>query len=619
MKHIGSFLLLELRKFFIKKNVVIYLVFLAVLLGFLTIEKFSYNSTLEVKTKFQNFEKEKIKFYSLYSQYGGYGIRLFFLPSQMSMITSSNSEFVSKINSAEQLLIYDLIKGKNLFSDKSEGYMNFTGFLFLIGCLYALFYGYNSTKDKEFLQFVSSLVGHKKSFFFTHISRLITLNLLLFMSISISLLWLLIIQGDLLINYHLLVFFIVSSMLLTFFYVAGSIGNTLKKNVFPLICFYFVVIFLIPWSVTKATKIIASNIKSNYVLELEKSKSIFSLENETLKRIGIIPSGDVASKKIKEIVNEFVKNEHGYLNESENLLRNQILETIKLNHFLSSLFPSSFYLSFVNEISSLGYRNFIDFYSYTQKTKIEFFDFFIKKKFYEKSVPGEIESYIQDDENVFVAKSRFPYYFILGFCFCLLYIAILSLISYKRFEIYLFDGSQKNKSQKPKVEKLALSDGKCMACLTSQNHIKSNIFKTFYAQSQTNFFRRTFIYICHYDYFPNAKLKHILDFFFTLLDKPQNYEKFENIIDKQYQNLSYRSKITVLFYIIKIIGCKTIIFNEIERDLTEEELVYLVDNIQSFKNDNSLLYLSRNIYFVSKLVDSDNDFIIPDDFNSLNI
>lgn len=105
---------------------------------------------------------------------------------------------------------------------------------------------------------------------------------------------------------------------------------------------------------------------------------------------------------------------------------------IQFFYKLSLVFPTTFYHSTANEISSKGYKNFLEFFSYILNLKEKFGRFIIDKRYY--SEDSKVISFVKADENMFYAQSRLPNYFWLGVALIFLYSIGLVFLSYFLFK-----------------------------------------------------------------------------------------------------------------------------------------------------------------------------------------
>ncbi|MDQ1350153.1 MAG: hypothetical protein QG657_454 [Acidobacteriota bacterium] len=439
MKLFRVFFGLELRRFLCIRNIIIFLLFLAIAFYFLQ-EGIKRQQLVEKnKQTFIEIEKMKVKQYMLYTQYGTYGVRLMFLPSTLSILFNNSGHFsnlISNFDSGERLNIYNLFKGKTLFTEKSGVLMDFSGFTLLLGSLFALYFGYEALHHRKYLEFLSDFPhynNYRKVFFPIIGSRFVILLLLLFITGGCAL-------GLLKLNSvalfgtdyrHLLIYLGVLFLILLFFFSLGTVISRLKTKsvaIITIIGLFFLFIFIIPWTIDKIISGKAAGMTDSYYLELEKLKIVMDFEKRAYEEIGIFRSGKKAPPAVTGLVESYWKEDFKKIEGLEKKLENEMKDNIRDYQVLSMFFPSTFYLSVGNEISSRGYDNFLTFYQYTRDLRDRFVRFYFDKKFYTDHT--DIESFVKGNENLFQARSRLPVTFAGGILITILYTVVFFIASW---------------------------------------------------------------------------------------------------------------------------------------------------------------------------------------------
>ncbi len=401
----------ELKRILRKQNLKIILGVFLLLCALIYDGMHKFNSIMKDKTEFQKSEKEKVMSYGRYSQYGGYGIRLIFIPTNFFIISSDAFNIpVSNINTGERLTIFKSLKGKN-YRDR-QGFMDFCGFILLLGSLSGLIIGYKTSNRQEYLKFIASFSSPIKSIFVSSIIRLILLNFIFLFVISVSFLFPLI-KGINLFNIYFILTFILT---LSFFFSLGVIVGHSKRSKRSIILAlsYLCFVLLVPWMIDKFDEIQISDIKSVYNFEQEAQKLLMNVERQLTKRFGTFKSGKYTlPAEIRREVRAALNKEFKEIFDAENRRKETILGKIKVYQLLSALSPVSFYQSVESEMRG-GELSFIDFYSFALKKKYEFIEFYFIKRFCEPQKPGKVESFIKGNENLYYAKNWLPYGFVLG-------------------------------------------------------------------------------------------------------------------------------------------------------------------------------------------------------------
>jgi hypothetical protein len=473
---------LEWKRFFNRRNIFIFLSFSLFSLYFVQEGIHDFKSLADSKLKFQEIEKVKVGQYTHYRQYGSYGFRLLAFPSPLSIFFANSgafTEMASHLDSGEILQIYHSYTGKNLFLERRGDFKDFSGIILLLGSILALYFGYNSFRYRDYLKYLSDCSNLKSIVFSIIIARaFILIFFFLFLAVAgVALLW---INGLALFGpdyLHLLRYVIVMLLMLLFFFISGTVSGCIKSTIIGVITItvlWFVSLFLLPGIISQLVFKRAENITLNYQLELKKLKTLMSYEQEYKRNFGTIPLGEKMPEAATEAVEGYLKNEFSEINRLEKGMIEEMNDNVRFYHRLASLFPSTFYQSVHNEVSSRGYKNFIDFYHYVHDLKGRFVRFFVDKTYYSGNW-GKVESFIQGDENIFHARSRLPYYFSLGLILTILYILSLFFLSYLLYRRSIFgmiklNGSNIKKKFSDITEfKIKLKRGKSYTLLSSED------------------------------------------------------------------------------------------------------------------------------------------------------
>ena len=440
MKTFYTVLLLEHRRIFSRRNIIILILFLLLCLYFIQAGVHHYKTIIQDKEKFLETERIKTDLYINYAIYGSYGFRLLFVPSPLSILFVNStviSELSSNVDVASLLSIYKFYKGRNLFAEKTGGFMDFSGIILLFGTLMVLYLGFETFLNKDYIRFLASFVHFKKLFFSVVGTRLILLIIYFFLLVISSIIVIGINQVRLLQNEyrHLNYYLLVMVLTLIFFFILGTVAGAIKSRFagfLMVIIVWFVFIFLIPGIIRSIISSSAENITSSYHLELEKLQAHMGFESRAIKKAGIIEESMENTQLEKDLMESYLENEFKAIQKLEKDMENEMKKNIDQFQKLSLIVPSGFYLSVSNEISSKGYKSFIYFFSYLQKLKKEFVRFYINKRFY--SNYEKVELFIKGEENIFYSLNVLPDYFVLGVILTVFYIIFLFIFSYYWFK-----------------------------------------------------------------------------------------------------------------------------------------------------------------------------------------
>jgi len=562
----------ELKRRLKLRDMLIFCAILLILLYFVNDAKDKYIQTVDNIEAFQKKEDLKRSQYFFYTQYGTYGISILFIPSPFSTLNLDPifDELLSNVNTVEKLDIYKSVKGRNFFSNKSD-IMIFSGFILFIGSFFSLLYGVASVKNKPYLRFFSSLSTSSKLFWASSVSRILLLITAYFILLGFSLLWLLMYGVNL---FQPQIFSLITSailLIISFFFFGCMIGSLKDKSIRLIIfgSFYFLSIILIPGMADKYTQDDSDDIEPLFLFELKNLELVMNVERRLYDQFGLSKSGEKASPELLAKIKEAIDNEFERIFAREEKMMAHILEKIKDRHTVSCFFPVLFYNSTNTEVSSCGDLSFIDFYSYSKKIKKEFLDFYVKKKFLEGSQPGQVESFVKKDENLFYAQSHLPYRFWFGILFNLIiYVGAGWIGAYFCFKRSLHPTPEKNSTEKVGIN---LKSGEDYHVDTDDYAAEDHIYNS--AAGKTKGFKgqinidgknivtgekHDVIYICSAaDIPPEIKVIDLLRLFKGLLNlsKSQVNELksgiCKGVLDKRFPELSPDIQLNLLFKI----GC----------------------------------------------------------------
>ncbi|MCK4761765.1 MAG: ABC transporter permease subunit [Candidatus Aminicenantes bacterium] len=645
MSPFKAFFSIESKRFFRLKNIAFLLIMLLLITYFVQSGIGEYKDSQKNKERFHEIEKFKVRQYINYTQYGTYGFRLLLISSPLSVLFNNSgviSELTSYVDSGERLKIYKSLKGENLFVEKADGFNDFSGIIFILGSLIALYFGYDSFRYKEYLKFLSSFIHHRKIFLCISISRIILLYLFFLFTTAFSL-------GLVKINgisfgrndyYCLLIYLSVILLLVLFFFAVGTFLGTSKSKIgsaAACIVIWFITIYFVTAAIDTLVHQQAKSITSTYELEMEKLKIFSQFEKKAIEKEGRYKPENRKSEKVHTLIETYWKDEFAKIQATETQMINEMRDRIEGFQRLSALFPTSFYLSVSNEISSRGFNNFIEFYSYVQELKRQFIRFYLNKKFY--SNHEKVESFVKDEENLFYAGSTLPRYFGLGLALNIFYIIVLFAFSYSGFKKSLFNIGEKKVRRYDKLH-IELKTGKVTACITSSQQLRELLYNFLSGKSKDFAGKieidgaaleiggknmKDFVYLCHPESIPpDIKVGDFTSFFVRLLRVPAGKAKKivgkKNLISNRKKGISElddAGKSDILFAPARLKKSKIFLINEIEKGMSQTFTNRLIENINKLLRQGVvILYLSSNLYFTAKISEK---MVVPDDEKIENI
>ncbi len=616
MSTFKTFFVFEFKRFFGVRNLITILLLLFFSLVFIQTGINEYEGMLGRKDKFQEFERTKVRQIINYSQYGAYGIRMLFVPAPISVLFFNSGvipeEMTSYVDSGERLKIYNSLKGKNIFDVKKFGFTDFSGILLFFGSLLALFYGYETFNNAEYLKFLSTLSSKNRVFLSMLFSRIIMM-LLLFLIIAASAL-LLIALNDLYVPINTYLFFFALSifLVLLFFFSIGTIIGTLKSKIIGIITLlscWFLLLYFIPTAVNTYVTDRSDLITPIYKLEMDKLKILMDFERRNMEKYGISKYGEQDDTE-REIIQSYWNNEYVKLQALEEDMENQMDTNISLSQKLSMFFPSTFYLSVTNEISSRGYENLIDFYKVVLELKRKFFKFYMDKVYFSNYT--EVESFVKEDENVFPARSRLPRNFIAGVSINFFYVVVLFWLSHHYFRRSLFI-LPKNEIPGAFPRNMKLKKGEFKVLVSEGDLFKDQLFNLL--SGETGEFKRkgfageiliddvnitteknrdNFLYLCHPEDIPgDIKASDFLSLTRRLLRVKSKKPDIKTIGRKKFSRLQNHEKGEVLLAVLEMKKKGIFLVHDAARGMPIEFTVQLKEKMEALKEEGALvLYLT---------------------------
>lgn len=614
------------------KIVITLFILLVLTLGFVQNGISDCKETLEGKGLFQDFEKKKVEQFFNYRVYGLRGFRILFLPDPISIFFINSvaiSDMKAFADSSEQLNIYKSLNNKTVFELRKNWFTDYSGIFLLIGTLLCLFYGFQSLKHLEFLRFLASITSPKKLFWNIFFARglLIFLILLVFMGCSILLAGL---NGFTIpIDKYVLSFLLICFGMLMLTFSVGFFCGTIKSKLPGILCallIWAVFIFFIPTLQNIITAGNANSMTPVYQLEMEKLTIFMNWEKMMLEKEGIVKLGEKASKSFKNRMLEFKQNELKKLQKMEEEQIAQLDSNKQVYQLISIFFPTTFYQSVNNEISSRGFNNLVDFCKFALKQKLEFIGLIIEKEYF--SNYSKVEQFNAGNGNIYKANPSLPEYFLLGIIFNLLWIAALLVPSYFRFKKNLFELPE-NKEDTQKHYDVVLQS----KSFKSWNIFSALFFKQMYnilsneiaelkkkgydldvyfdgQELNTVNKKQNFFALCHPTQIPGyLNVIHFIEMMMDLLnvDKAKRKE-----IQSRYSLTSFRSKCfrqldmnelgQVFLAILDMKIFDIYLLNDIARDMSTDFCIALKDRMDALcESGASVLFLySSTEYLVFK-------------------
>lgn len=414
-------------------NIIFFIVFLALSLFFVLSGILDYRNFDKEKEPFLKYEASKVRQFNNYEQYGGYGFRLLYEPSPLSLFFYNSSIFenlYSNVDNSERIKIDNSYKGKNLFQRKGL-FKDFAGVFFLFGSLFMLYMGAASFKGKKLFPGFSNILirlGILDASFAIVMAILYAVTQLFGLHFTKSE------------SLHYLNFCLFLTVFLSFFFAAGLLLRVLSRNGILLYVYVFIFWFLsvsvIPEMMTlhilNKSQRLPVNEKQNY----EKLKALMYFEKIAEQAVSGIKDKNEVLRIYKERANTFFNTNYRKNQDLENQLNKNVEKVVNNYGNISLFFPTGYYHFLSGELSGKGYYGYLQFSRYILNLRLKFFKFYLEKR--AESQKGDMESFIKGNENIFRAKSITPSNFlgglgITGLYFLLMLISAF-LILHKKFK-----------------------------------------------------------------------------------------------------------------------------------------------------------------------------------------
>lgn len=456
MRAITAFLVLEFKRFFCKRNIIMVSVLWMLAMVFVQMGTDDYKYRVYQREVFQKIEKEKVSKFINYTQYGTYGFRMYFLAHPTSILFNNSGviqDMTSFVDSGERLNIYQSMKGKNLFAQKKFPFTDFSGIIFFFGTLLVLLYGFDTFTNRDYLMTPASMSDSRKIFFPLLVAR-IAMILLLILAFIASALAIITANGltppvNINLSWSMLLLFLV----FIFFFIIGTILSTCKSRLMgasTLFTAWFILLFILPATAIYFFYKQADNLSSFYDIEMKKLTIFSAFEKMAIQKEGRYSTEKRNNPSVQALIEGYWKDDFQRIQALEKKLQEEIKSLTAKSQWLSIVIPTNFYLSTVTEISSCGFENFNDFNDYVLLKKRDFVRFYFNMKFY--SNHEEVISFVKGDENIFEGTSRLPAPFAWGLLVMLLQIIGLTWWSYYRFKKAIYQPAKEELNQKLEKE-----------------------------------------------------------------------------------------------------------------------------------------------------------------------
>lgn len=610
-----SFLGFEFRRFFKRRLTLSAAILILVLSAAVTqVAVNDYKDKLDSLEQFRETERFKVTQYTNYTQYGGYGYRTLFIPNPLSILFMDSGiipEMTSFVDSGERLRIYMALKGSNIFRTRRSGFADLSGILLFLGSLLSAFMGFNAFANVEFLKMLTSLTSSRETFIYLMAVRFFLLALL-FLGVLACGVLVIGLNGIILpIGPHFAIY--AGSMLLMtmFFFTLGAVCGGFKSRKsggFMLVTVWFLLVLVAPSMVNYYVAYRSKLIKPLHRMEMEKLKLVMDFEKRAIEQKVTFQYGEKLTDPVKIMVLSYFNNEFKKIQEIEKGMLNQMRQYILLQHRISSLFPTIFYISTISELSSRGFGNILDYYRFVQESKRDFFKFYMDRMYF--SIPpmkNEVKAFIKDDDNIFFSVPMLPEHFIPALLLNILFALLLFLRTYANYRQRIFT---------PGSLSLTLENGTFTVLDSGENKFRDTLFSLLSDHSNEtgkikptfSDFSGSFVYICHPREFPDdVRAGDMAQFLVQLMEKTGESKarqrlssNIREIAGKPVAKLYKEDKGKIILEIMGVEPTGLYIVDDAAGSMSIGFAVQLKDRMEELAEDGStVVYFTSNPVFTA--------------------
>ncbi|MDQ1352423.1 MAG: hypothetical protein QG657_2729 [Acidobacteriota bacterium] len=371
--------------------------------------------------------------------FSDFGVQVLFLPTASGLFFSYPPlmfEVSGNINSIVTLNIRNNSLGKSLFESSSIYQDRGANILFFLGSLAALFIGVGVFRNRDHLKLLCSFNSCNRIYAFVIISRLILIMVLflllcMLMMIPVLLESVALTQSDV---PYLTAFIIVFILQALFFFFLGTIIRFVCSpwsRLGVLLAAWILLIVIVPGLFQSIIEEEANVITSHYKLHADKLNIVTNFEKEVKEKAGKFAENGFAV--FRDLLEKFRDNGFKLIEAKDEDYKKQIQRVIKKYYLLFGLTPPTLYKSTTLEISSRGYGNFLDFFSYLQELRRHFFQSRIDRVYYND--PKALVNFVKENENLFQSRPGLPEnfgYFVLLNLGYILGLMIASFLLFRR-------------------------------------------------------------------------------------------------------------------------------------------------------------------------------------------
>jgi len=586
-----------------------------------------------------------IKF-SNYRNYSVHGVRVISVPQPLSILfcnTGFPLGVTSHFTVGVPLDLYNSIKGKDVIKVRNSYFSDFANVFAMMGALLLLIYGLDTFRKTQYLKFLITLMGRRKTFLNLVTARFLLIGLFFGVVCFANFLIIKVLGFSVTFNdFSRLAGYFAFWLVISFFiFSVGILLGTARSKASGMIGIgiaWIILTLLSPALVYQIGIFDTNRIESNFKFEQKKWDYLTQFELRVKKELVNVNSSISKTKIARNLIESFFLNELKHTQLIDQEMEKQMRRSVKFIQGISIFSPLTFYISITDSLSGKGYEAVVDFHHYSHELKKKFCLFYKQKEFY--SNDKQVEPFIKGDEDIYPSKSKFPAYTTAGICVHLLYAFILCWFAYYRF-IKLLMIPSKNEAAKPNknalfIEPLHLNNGQHYIFGSTEKRFIDFLFGTlsgckfkasgkYFSGDNKIMFNQTditqnpkpidFLYICSPEEIPGEiRAGDLLDLIASALKLPKDlkttlYNKinYPEIKNQTFENLDKKKKFDVLISAAYMKPFQLILFTELENKLHYDSLVRLRETMVEIASKGGIFLYLTDKYDVSAFID-DNKF-----------
>jgi hypothetical protein len=561
--------------------------------------------------KFNQIQENYSKSIRNYDEYTRVGLRMLFFPSPCGVLflnTTVPYDVQAKVDSIVTVQMVNNLKGKAAGSGMDNGNIDFSRIVIWLINLFALWYGYESLHNRDFILSLSGQRSRARVYFSIVLPRFILFAgayacmfgcvLLLIKARGIELS-----PAD----YTALSGYLLAALImLLFFFICGVIYGTFRSTAVSFACILgtlIIMVFIVPGLIGEIAGKNFPDTNKDYKTEMEKIKIVGEFENTSAEKQGQFDRGNMetAQKVIEGYRNNYFKK----MVIREEQLKTYMQRAMDRANRLAVLFPTTFFLVTGNEVSGKGYAGYMEFYDYVMKMWFNFTMFWIDRVFYHD--PRVMVYFIKGDENIFRSKSRLPGNFKTGVALQSVIIIILFLIAYLRFKKWLHPSPKKAGA----FAKAAIdfNNGKQYTIKVDHIDFSRQLLNRFYGRDKglkwklaingkdlQDMVKKDFFYIPNVAQIPgDIKVKDLLMLYKRLFKPPEPVTGEalkaidKKVLKSRFRKLENYDRAAVLLILSRLTGAKVYIFIDFASGIPGSLRNRLPDYAAKLKHDDCLI------------------------------